>query len=52
MKNFDDFIKYLADNDIATKIFNEVKKDEKITQAEMFMAFISLLREYHDWLNH
>ena len=53
MKNFDDFITYLNDNNISKKIFEKAKDHEKNTvgQPEMFMAFFFLLEEYHKWVN-
>ena len=53
MKNFDDFIAYLHDNNISNKIFEKAKDNEKnsVGQPEMFMAFLFLLEEYHKWLN-
>lgn len=53
MKNFDEFIKYLQDNQLIKKIFEESKSEnsQNLGQAEMFMAFLSLLRVYHEWIN-
>lgn len=53
MKNFDEFIKYLQENHLIKKIFEEsnVENSQEFGQAEMFMAFLSLLRIYHEWIN-
>lgn len=51
MKNFDDFFKYLHDNNVSAKIFEKAKSGDKFELQNMFMAFLYLLEEYHDWLN-
>lgn len=51
MKNFNDFIKYLSENNVSTKIFEKAKSGDEIKPQDMFMAVLYLLEEYHDWLN-